>query len=97
MNGLYQSSLYRKFHWYIADILVLVIVCAGVAAEGIEMFSRYYGFYIGAAVFLWLAQMLLIKVCEKDSQKRKDQYLTGIEMFVIPVVILFLGMGIKRI
>ena len=97
MNELYQSAFYRKFHWYIADILMLIIVCAGVAAEGIDMFSRYYIFYIGAAVFLWIAQMLLIRICEKDRQKRKDQDLTGIEMFVAPVVILFLGMGMKRI
>lgn len=44
---------------------------------------------------MWMIQMALIIICEKDSKKRKDQYLIGIEVFVIPVVILFLAMGMK--
>ena len=95
MNRLYQLPLYKKFHWYIADILMLAIVCINVAVGGIKMLSPYNILYIGAALFMWIIQMALIMICEKDSKKRKDQYLTGIETFVIPVVILFLAMGMK--
>ena len=59
------------------------------------MLSPYNILYIGAALFMWMIQMALIMICEKDSKKRKDQYLIGIEVFVIPVVILFLAMGMK--
>ena len=93
MNKLYQLPLYKKFHWYIADILMLAIVCISVAVGGIKMLSPYNILYIGAALFM--IQMALIIICEKDSKKRKDQYLIGIEVFVIPVVILFLAMGMK--
>lgn len=95
MNRLYQLQLYKKFHWYIADILMLAIVCINVAVRGIKMLSPYNILYIGAALFMWMIQMALIMICEKDSKKRKDQYLIGIEVFVIPVVILFLAMGMK--
>ena len=95
MNRLYHSSLYNKFHWYIADILMLAIVCISVAVGGIKMLSPYNILYIGAALFMWMIQMALIMICEKDSKKRKDQYLIGIEVFVIPVVILFIAMGMK--
>ena len=95
MNRLYQLPLYTKFHWYIADILMLAIVCINVAVGDIKMLSPYNILYIGAALFMWMIQMALIMICEKDSKKRKDQYLIGIEVFVIPVVILFLAMGMK--
>lgn len=95
MNRLYHSSLYNKIHWYIADILMLAIVCTSVAVGGIKMLSPYNILYIGAALFMWMIQMALIMICEKDSKKRKDQYLIGIEAFIIPVVILFLAMGMK--
>ena len=74
---------------------MLAIVCINVAVGGIKMLSPYNILYIGAALFMWMIQMALIMICEKDSKKRKDQYLIGIEVFVIPVVILFLAMGMK--
>ena len=51
MNRLYQLPLYKKFHWYIADILMLAIVCINVAVRGIKMLSPYNILYIGAALF----------------------------------------------
>ena len=95
MNQLYQSPRYKKYHWYVADIIMLIIVCINVGIGGVKMLSPYNVLYIGAALFLWIAQMAMIIICEKDSQKRKDQYLTGIEVFVIPVLILLFGMGMR--
>lgn len=74
---------------------MLTIVCINVGVGGIKMLSPYNVLYIGAVLFLWIAQMAMIIICEKDSQKRKDQYLTGIEVFVIPVLILLFGMGMR--
>ena len=36
------------------------------------MLSPYNILYIGAALFMWMIQMALIIICEKDSKKRKD-------------------------
>ena len=51
MNKLYQLPLYKKFHWYIADILMLAIVCISVAVGGIKC-SHHIIFFILERHFL---------------------------------------------
>lgn len=88
MDRLYQSSLYKKHHWKIVGIISTLLILIGIEFTWITFLSRFLCFVIATIIFI--TQIVMIAIYEKDTEKRKKEYIEGLRWLVVPIAVILL-------
>lgn len=86
MTRLYQSPLYKKHHWRIVGSILFLLILIGAKFKGNIFLPRVA--YFGLAGILFIVQIAMITICEKDAEKRKKEYIEGLRWLAVPIIII---------